>query len=143
MSGCPHCGSPRLKGAPLPLIGSVLQFLLPHHRYACAACKWVGWKHRLKRRTQGLGSGSKADAQSAERAMWSLLPAAGLAILVGALLARSCDADRGPMQTDQPSVGAVHSRPALYAETTYARRRDQRGFDVDVARGFQPRETRP
>ena len=52
--------------------------------------------------------------------MWSLLPAAGLAILVGALLARSCDADRGPMQSDQPSVGAVHSSPGPYAQTAYA-----------------------
>jgi hypothetical protein len=51
--------------------------------------------------------------------MWSLLPAAGVAILVGALLARSCDADRGPMQADQPSVGAVHSSPVPYAQ--YAR----------------------
>jgi hypothetical protein len=122
MSACPDCGSPRLKGAPLPLIGALVHLLIPHHRYSCAECKWVGWKHRLRRRTHGWNGGTRSDTQSAERAMWSLLPAAGLAILIGALLARSCDADRGSTQSDQPSVGAVHSSPVPHAHTAYAMR---------------------
>ena len=130
MSACPECGAARLKGAPLPLIGSLLNVLLPHHRYRCADCKWIGWKHRLRRRTHGASGGSQSDAQSAERAVWSLLPAAGLAILVGALLARSCDADRGPMQSDQPSVGAVHSSPGPYAQTAYAMGIGDRGLGI-------------
>ena len=124
MSMCPDCGSTRLKGAPLPVIGSFLHLLLPHHRYCCADCKWVGWKHRLRRRGHGWsGTAFSSGAQSAERAMWSLLPAAALALLLGALVARGCDADRGSTQSDEPSVRVVHARPIPYDQTAYAMRR--------------------
>src|SRR5213593_3129218 len=51
MDGCPHCGSERLKSAPLPLVSTFVRLASHKRRYRCSACAWTGWRHRLQRQS--------------------------------------------------------------------------------------------
>jgi hypothetical protein len=54
VTGCPKCGSKRLRSAPLPLVFGLAALFAKRWRYACPHCRWVGWKRRM-RRTDQLG----------------------------------------------------------------------------------------
>jgi ribosomal protein L32 len=49
MTGCPKCGSKRLRSAPIPLISALVALFARKHRYACPNCRWSGWKRRMRR----------------------------------------------------------------------------------------------
>lgn len=107
MPGCPSCGSQRLKGAPLPLVGPVAERLFSRRRYRCTECAWRGWKHRMRR----LGKPTsliETDSPRA-RATWFFVLLVGLLLTASILLVRSCEPPAHP-----PAVGAI-------AETTDTR----------------------
>jgi len=49
MSGCPACGSDRLKRASPAVIPTLSR--AGKRRYVCIECGWTGWKHRLQPRS--------------------------------------------------------------------------------------------
>ena len=49
MTGCPKCGSKRLRSAPVPVISRVAALFAQRWRYACPTCQWSGWKRRMRR----------------------------------------------------------------------------------------------
>jgi hypothetical protein len=89
MSGCPQCGSDRLKAAPLALVSTLAAPWSPLRRYGCPACGWHGWRRRLRRRHQDLPS--LAQHRAPTRAAGVFFAGVLLFLLVtGVLLMRSC-----------------------------------------------------
>lgn len=53
-TGCPQCGSDRLRSASHASLGHLLATLLRQRRYQCPTCGWVGRRRRLRRRTRAV-----------------------------------------------------------------------------------------
>src|SRR5207237_10023097 len=109
MTGCPACGSERLKGAPLLLVSAVASPVVHRRRYQCSSCDWKGWKHRLQRR-RGVSSGTaKQKTLSDRRAVSLALGVIAFVVLVAALLLRSCEPAHPAM--DGGTAGAYGAGP--------------------------------
>jgi hypothetical protein len=92
MSGCPSCGSERLKGAPLPIVSPVAELLLARRRYRCSDCSWSGWKHRLRRIGKPTSLADPSEPQP--RAIWFSVALVGLLLTAAVMLLRSCSWER-------------------------------------------------
>jgi DNA-directed RNA polymerase subunit RPC12/RpoP len=97
MSGCPKCGSQRLKGTSLTLVSPIAELLFSRRHYRCSECGWRGWKHRLRR--LGKPTGSLIDnGKPQARANWFFVLLIGLLLAAAVVLVRSCEpADPNPM----------------------------------------------
>ena len=63
MTGCPKCGSKRLRSAPLPLMSTFVALFAKRWRYVCPSCQWSGWKRRM-RRTDTISAASSHEVDS-------------------------------------------------------------------------------
>jgi ribosomal protein L37AE/L43A len=63
MTGCPKCGSKRLRAAPLPVISTFVALFAKRWRYSCPSCQWSGWKRRM-RRTDVISSARAEERES-------------------------------------------------------------------------------
>lgn len=96
--GCPHCGSDRLKAAPLAIIDTLLNIVSSRRRYKCGACGWRGRRHRLKRRNSELPSLSPRSTPR-RNAVWFSMFVVAFLLVTGGLLMRSCnEAPRAPIE---------------------------------------------
>lgn len=88
-SGCPKCGSERLKSAPLVGVDPLVRLVSMKRRYKCAACGWTGWHRRLRRRNNDVPS--LTPRQKPQRRAWAFFVFAALFLVVsGAMLFREC-----------------------------------------------------
>jgi len=62
VTGCPKCGSKRLRAAPLPLISTFVALFAKRWRYSCPSCQWSGWKRRM-RRTDGINAAPSRERE--------------------------------------------------------------------------------
>jgi hypothetical protein len=104
MSGCPSCGSERLKGAALPIVSPMAELLLARRRYRCPDCSWSGWKHRLRRIGKPTSLVDSNEPQP--RAIWFSVVLVGLLLTAAVLLVRSC----GWQREGLPAAGATGAR---------------------------------
>jgi hypothetical protein len=89
-SGCPKCGTDRLKSAPMPGLDAIARFISGKRRYRCAACGWTGWIRRLRRRHHDVPS--LAPRQRPQRMAYVLFVFAAVFLVVsGAMLFRACN----------------------------------------------------
>ena len=90
MSGCYKCGSDRLKGAPLPVVGTLAGALTRRRRYRCSGCGWAGWRHPLRRRS-GAGVPLVAKRTPDRPAITFFTIFAGALVTATLMLATSCE----------------------------------------------------
>ena len=103
MTGCPSCGSERLKGAPLLVVSPMAELLFVRRRYRCPDCAWRGWKHRLRR----LGKPATLILNEAPqaRATWFFVLLLALLLTAAVMLVRSC----APSEEQLPAASSVKS----------------------------------
>ena len=95
--GCPSCGSDRLKAAPLPIISLLAAPVVPRRRYRCADCRWTGWKHRLRRRSDATASASLQQRETPDApALWFFVLVLAFMAIVTVMLMRSCGGEPDP-----------------------------------------------
>lgn len=94
MAGCPACRSIRLRSAPIPVIGILAAPLLPRRRYQCADCRWTGWKHRLRRRSEIQALRSHRGLEDGARATSFLIVSVLVLLVISAVLIASCGTNR-------------------------------------------------
>ena len=90
-TGCPACGSDRLKRAPLPVVSVLAGAVMRRRRYRCADCGWTGWRHRLRRRSDSLAVSLQPRELPEGRAWWFFGLALTLFVLTSVLLVQSCE----------------------------------------------------
>jgi hypothetical protein len=111
MSGCPSCGSERLKGAPLPIVSPIAELVLTRRRYRCSDCSWRGWKHRLRRIGKPASLVDSSEAQP--RAIWFSVALVALLLTAAILLLRSCSWERLPAPEATGARYTADREPAL------------------------------
>lgn len=98
-SGCPACGSERLKSAPIPIVDSVARLVSGRRRYKCAACGWAGWRRRLRRRHDDVPSLTPRQKPQSS-AVWFFVFVVIFLVASGVLLTRGCASDSsGPIES--------------------------------------------
>jgi len=103
-SGCPKCGSDRLKGAPTPVVSLLARAVTRRRRYRCGDCGWTGWKHRLRRRSDSLAVSRQPRETAERRAWWFFGLFVGILVLASVLLVRNCE----PQTEESPAADASH-----------------------------------
>jgi hypothetical protein len=98
MATCPVCGSDRLKSAPVAVIGPLLTLISGRRRYRCADCRWTGWKHRLRRRSDATASGVQLPQSASTNAIWFFLMVVGIIVTTSAMLLNGCQGAEGRMR---------------------------------------------
>lgn len=105
-AGSPACGSSRLKSAPLPVVGAIVGLVVGRRRYRCADCRWTGWKHRLRRRSDGASTSLHVRTTPDRRAIWFFI--VSLLVVASVPLLRSCESgEPGPRDIPTSSVGTI------------------------------------
>ena len=98
MATCPACGSDRLKRASVAVIGPLLALISGRRRYRCADCRWTGWKHRLRRRSDAATSGVQLPRPASTNAIWFFLLVVGIIVTTSAMLLNGCQGSEGRMR---------------------------------------------
>ena len=111
--GCPHCGSVRIRTAPLTFLSPVVGWMIGRKRYGCADCPWRGWKTPLQRRSQ-------TNSRALERfATQEVTPGTSVLVIVVSLIGillvslqfacnpgdSNTNSNRGPLQVSRTPLG--------------------------------------
>ena len=97
-SGCPSCGSDRLKKAPIPLLSLAVEPLVRRRRYQCGDCKWVGWKRRLRRSTRTVNGSIQAGNSTDRKAILFSVAVLTMMTVASGMLITSCERVERPAQ---------------------------------------------
>jgi|SRR5579862_1436679 len=103
--GCPHCASPRLRSAPLPVVSTIVRIASHKRRYRCSECHWTGYRHRLER-GEGLSTDEIFNGHEVHRkAVWYFVIVTIAFVLFLGTVMKQC-ADEAPIPPDDITSSA-------------------------------------